>query len=370
MNFFISLINNLFFKKVFALIIFIFAIYLLKDFFLIILLTFLFSYLFLNLGGFIHFFFKDRMINMKKDSYFNKILFSLTSFNSIVTILYIFFLSGLFFWLYYGTPIIIEELTSFFKSLPNAVIQLKLEIIKLESLLGYDIWIKDSLEHLLDKNSLQEYILPALENAKNIGWILLKLMLSLIFSFIFILDRIKLEKYLLKINNSAFDFFYKEYSYILNLIKNAFWMIFKAQALIALVNALLTATGLFLISVFFWELFPFIITLAIIVFICWLIPVLGTFISSIPILIVAYSFAGLPAIIAIALMITFIHMIESYYLNPKIVSKYIETPLFLTLMLLLIWEHLFWIIGFLITVPIYYIIIEFIKDFSKTREIK
>lgn len=367
MNFIITLINNIYIKKIFALVLFIFAVYLLKDFFLIILLTFLFSYLFLNLGDYIHTFFKNKMIDLKKDSFFNKLLFYLTSFNSIITILYLIFLGGLLFWFYYGIPVIIEELTSFFKSLPTAINQLQLEIIKVESLLGYDIGLKDSLTHLLDKNSLQEYILPALENAKNIGWFILKLILSLIFSFIFIIDRIKLKKYLFKINNSAFDFFYKEYAYILNLIKNAFWMIFKAQALIALTNAFLTAFWLFVLSVFFWKLFPFIITLTIIVFVCGLIPVLGTFLSSIPIFIVAYSYAGIPAILAILLIITLIHTIEAYYLNPKIVSKYIETPLFLTLMLLLIWEHLFWVIWFLITIPIYYIIIEFIKDFSKLR---
>jgi len=64
-------------------------------------------------------------------------------------------------------------------------------------------------------------------------------------------------------------------------------------------------------------------------------------------------------------MITFIHAVEAYYLNPKIVSAYMELPVFLTFLVLLISEHLFGFIGLLIGVPLFYILVDVLKDFDQ-----
>jgi predicted PurR-regulated permease PerM len=87
--------------------------------------------------------------------------------------------------------------------------------------------------------------------------------------------------------------------------------------------------------------FPFIYTLAIIVFICSFIPVMGTFISSIPILIIGYTtFQHIGIIFEIIFLIAFIHAVEAYYLNPKIVSSFIQLPISLTFLVLILSEHL------------------------------
>lgn len=70
-------------------------------------------------------------------------------------------------------------------------------------------------------------------------------------------------------------------------------------------------------------------------------------------------------IIAILGMIAFIHVVEAYYLNPKIVSSYMELPVFVTFLVLLFSEHLFGFVGLLIGVPIFYIFIDVLKDFDK-----
>lgn len=63
----------------------------------------------------------------------------------------------------------------------------------------------------------------------------------------------------------------------------------EAQMFIALINAVLTALGLIGISlVHGGSSFPYIFTLSSIVFVFGFIPVLGMFISGIPIIIVGY----------------------------------------------------------------------------------
>ena len=61
-------------------------------------------------------------------------------------------------------------------------------------------------------------------------------------------------------------------------------------------------------------------------------------------------------------MIALVHVVEAYYLNPKIVSSYVHFPTFITLIILLISEHIFGLIGLLIGIPLFSIILSLIED--------
>jgi predicted PurR-regulated permease PerM len=88
-----------------------------------------------------------------------------------------------------------------------------------------------------------------------------------------------------------FAFFYREYAIIASKIGNGFGAILRAQSLIAIVNAILTSLGLLTISLIHGGVvFPFIFTLSLIVLVFGFIPVFGTFISGVPILIIAYGY--------------------------------------------------------------------------------
>lgn len=128
-------------------------------------------------------------------------------------------------------------------------------------------------------------------------------------------------------------------------------------------NAILTTIGLLVISfIHGGNSFPFIATLGIVVFIFGFIPVLGFFISSVPILIIGFNYGGMNVIAAIIIMIAIVHAVEAYYLNPKIVSSYMEFPVFITFLVLLLSEHFFGFIGLLVGVPMFYIAVDTIKD--------
>ena len=82
-------------------------------------------------------------------------------------------------------------------------------------------------------------------------------------------------------------------------------------------------------------------TLSLIVFILGFIPIFGTLISSVPIILIGYGYAGIDTVIGVVIMIAIIHAIEAYILNPKIVSSYVHFPVFITFLILIISEHLF-----------------------------
>jgi predicted PurR-regulated permease PerM len=80
------------------------------------------------------------------------------------------------------------------------------------------------------------------------------------------------------------------------------------------------------------------------VFIFGFVPVFGTFISSIPIIIIGYGLGGWGVMIACIIMVLIVHTVEAYYLNPKIVSAYVHFPVFITFVILLLAEHFFGLI--------------------------
>ena len=87
-------------------------------------------------------------------------------------------------------------------------------------------------------------------------------------------------------------------------------------------------------------------------FFCGLIPVLGVFISSVPIFLLSFNKGGFPLSAAALVMIIIIHSIEAYILNPRIFSAIFKINPVLTLIILYIGHRLFGVWGVLLGVPI------------------
>jgi len=76
------------------------------------------------------------------------------------------------------------------------------------------------------------------------------------------------------------------------------------------------------------------------------------FLSSVPIVIIGYTYfphaVAFKVVLEIIAMIVIIHTIEAYYLNPRIVSSYASFPMSLTLLMLLLGENLFGMVGLIV----------------------
>jgi len=89
-----------------------------------------------------------------------------------------------------------------------------------------------------------------------------------------------------------------------------------------------------------------------IVFMCGLIPVLGMIISSVPIVLMAVNTGGMELGFWAIVMIIGIHMIETYILNPRIVSSIMRINPVMTLIILYIAHSVIGLWGMLLGVPI------------------
>ena len=118
----------------------------------------------------------------------------------------------------------------------------------------------------------------------------------------------------------------------------------RGQLIICLVNGVLTFAGLLLFRV------PFAYGLALLAALLAFIPIFGTFVSSVPIVIAGLS-QGFHVGFALFLWILGVHAIEAYVLNPKVMGGASHIHPLLILLALLAGEHDFGILGALFAVP-------------------
>ncbi len=356
------LLNKVLLQKIFAYILLILVIFLLKDFTLVLFLTFLFSYLFFNFWSFLKGKFDDFIAKILRNKNQIKFFKKFISLYAIIIFLYLFFVWTIFFALFDLLPKLTHELKELPKLVPALKEPISMIISKLEEIKNINSEIGWSINEIFSKQNM-DIALQVLDKIKTFWTIFVKILISLILSYIFIVDRDELQKYLKQIKNSNFWFLYDEYKNIFQKITKTFWLVFKAQSMIALVNWVLTTVWLLIVWFIFWQTFPFLYTIAIIVFICWFIPVLGTFISSIPILIIWYTtYQDISIIFAVVSLITFVHAVEAYYLNPKIVASYTKLPLSLTFLILILSEHFMWFAWLVIWISSFYLLLEILKD--------
>lgn len=367
---------NLIFSKSFAykfIAYFLFVLFLIifKNFIWIIILTFIFWYLFYSISKY----FKTK-IDYAFDKLFknkpNHILKKIFSLDFIIVIVYFLFIWIIGLIISRMIPKLIFELTHLPKTFPfiaeyvNDILEKLREISKFNSELWNTIW------EIINSNDFWIFK-EVYERLRVFSIIFFKVMLSLFLSFIFLLDREKMWKYLWNIKKSNFSFLYIEYKIIFDKVIKSFWVIIKAQATIAFVNTILTTLWLILIWYLngSWWHYPYLLTLSLIVFFAWFIPVLWTFISSVPILLVWYTAFGevwIRFFIEVVALISIIHFIEAYFLNPKIVSKILSLPISMTFVILIFSEELFWMAWLLLWISLFYFVLGLLSDIDKSIE--
>lgn len=171
-------------------------------------------------------------------------------------------------------------------------------------------------------------------------------LLGILFSFFILFDLPNLSRKTLSLRQTRFRDVYDETAESVAQFALVVGSAFQAQVLIAVVNTGLTAAGLWLLDV------QPVALLSIIVFFAGLIPVLGTFISSVPILMLAFNAGGVLLVFKAAAMIAVVHAVEAYGLNPRIFSAVFRINPVLTLIILYIGYSLFGLWGVVLGVPV------------------
>ncbi len=202
-----------------------------------------------------------------------------------------------------------------------------------------------------DKEDPRQAVLGLLGSMRHIGVNIMStasaFLLSLLFSFLIILDLPKLGESVRGLRHTRLRFIYEEMSGSIHSFGLVLGQAFEAQFMIAAVNTALTACGLY-----FLGLGPHAAFLSVIAFLFSFVPVAGVFISSVPICLIALQVAGLQVMLAAIGLIAVIHLIEAYLLNPQIYGNRLRINPVIVLIILTIGGKLFHFWGLILGVPI------------------
>jgi predicted PurR-regulated permease PerM len=173
------------------------------------------------------------------------------------------------------------------------------------------------------------------------------------------IDRLRIEDFAISMVPPEY---HNSYDSIATSISNGLAGVVRGQVMICLTNGVLTLIGLLILGV----RFPFLLgTLAAIFS---LIPIFGSIISTIPIVLIALTQSLTLAILAL-LWIIGIHLLEANFLNPKIMGDAAKIHPVIVVFVLIVGEHTAGLMGALFAVPIASVIVTFFK-FIHNRALK
>ncbi|MDR1292486.1 MAG: AI-2E family transporter [Clostridiales Family XIII bacterium] len=241
------------------------------------------------------------------------------------------------------------------------------------TLMGFDI---NSIEKSLDPQvakviedlNIYQYINTAIEKLGSalldllggFGSGLLNFGISIIISFLFLIERDNIGRFSAKASESRIGFIYDYFIRFGGNFCRTFGKVMKVQVTIALVNGILSTIMLHFFGM------PNVLGLGVIIFCLGLIPVAGVVISVIPLSIIAINTGGLVMVLKILIMIVVLHAIEAYVLNPKLMASRTALPVSFVFVILIVAERYLHFWGLLIGVPLFiFIMTVFHVDYEE-----
>lgn len=189
----------------------------------------------------------------------------------------------------------------------------------------------------------------------NIGRVGFNIIIALILSIFLLLEKQVVSEFTSKFKQSKIGWFFEEVEFFGRKFVSSFGKVIEVQIVIATINGILSAIGLSIIG------FPHLLGFGVMVMLLGLIPVAGVIISLVPLSIVAFNNGGLIQVVYVLVMIALLHAFEAYILNPKLMSSKTKLPIFFTLSILLVSEHLGGVLGLVIGIPVFMFILDIIE---------
>ncbi len=319
-------------RRLLILLAFAIVVYLLRGMANMFLLTFIFAYLGYTASSF--FFSKAKIVN-------SKIL------KGIIILVYLTIIALAVYILYKYIPIIIIELQSIIDQATNFLNgtydnETLNYIISLSKDFKISTYIGDNVETLF-------------KSITNIGKWGFDIFVAIILSLFFILEKGRIVKFTSGFKNSKVTVVYDELAFFGHKFLQSFGKVMQTQITIAFINCVLSMIILSILK------FPQIFGLGFMIFVLGLVPVAGVVVSLIPLSIIAFNIGGFRMIIYILILIAVLHALESYVLNPKLMSQKTKLPVFYTFIVLIVSEHILGIWGLIIGIPIFIFILDVLE---------
>ncbi|PLT45168.1 hypothetical protein B8V81_3599 [Paenibacillus pasadenensis] len=272
----------------------------------------------------------------------------------VAVLLYVLLLSGLA----WGISNYVPQLVTQGRDMINTIIRF------LNSTEGNDIAKRLSEE--LEKIDYKTYVDQAFLYLGKIGKILELVLIVILLSFFFLLQKAKIHAFTQKFQKSKIGWVYDEIAYFSERFVSSFGKVIEVQLVIALFNTVFTMLGLWIMG------YPYLFALTIMVFLLSLVPVAGVIISFVPIGIIGYQSGGISLVLWVIVMILLIHALETYFLNPRLMASKTKLPMFYTFVILVFSQHYFGIWGLIIGIPVFMFVLDILHvplgDGEKKKE--
>ena len=215
--------------------------------------------------------------------------------------------------------------------------------------------IKEKLDKIYGSIFSTEGINYIVQSISNIGKMGINIIIALILSIFFLLEKDKIIKFTSKFRQSKISGICSELEFFWEKFTSSFGKVIEVQIVIATINGLLSTIGLWIIG------FTHLLGFGMMVMLLGLIPVAGVIISLVPLSIVAFNSGGLAQVVYVLILIALLHAFEAYILNPKLMSSKTKLPIFYTLSILIISEHIAGILGLIVGIPVFMFILDIIE---------
>ncbi|MCM3115223.1 AI-2E family transporter [Neobacillus sp. MER 74] len=331
-----KLLQSTGFKRISIFVLIAILIYAMKSMINLILLTFIFTFL------------MDRLVYFIEGKIpINRKLIVVISYASIVGLLSY----GLVMYL----PMIAGEITALIKQL-TAFYTAKHDNLVLN-------YIVSRMEEIKISSYLEQGVTFVFKYFTDISKIGLQILLALLMSLFFLLEKPRLIEFTKKFRTSKVASIYTEVEFFARKFVGTFGKVIEAQLIIAVVNCILTTISLWILD------FPQLGGLSIMIFVLGLIPVAGVIISLIPLTIIAYSIGGMATVLYVGIAIMIIHGIEAYILNPNLMSSKTNLPVFYTFLVLIFSEHFFGVWGLIVGIPVFVFLLD-VLEVTESKKVK
>lgn len=238
-------------------------------------------------------------------------------------------------------PTVVNEVTQLIKQLSNFDFTFE----KTDNqLINYVI---DAINKLDVASYFKQGVDLLYKSITNIGKWGLQIFLALLLSLFFLLEKKRIVLFTNKFKTSKIGFIYNELEYFGSRFLSSFGKVIEVQFLIAAINCVLSVIILWILG------FPQLIALGLMIFLLGLIPVAGVIISLVPLSIIGYSIGGFTMILYVMIAVAVIHALESYVLNPKLMSNKTHLPVFYTFVVLILGEHYYGVWGLILGIPLF-----------------
>lgn len=189
-------------------------------------------------------------------------------------------------------------------------------------------------------------------------------LLAVLLSFLIVLDFDKIRQEMSAWQESPVGRFFHEASRSVVNFSEVVGTAFQCQLMVAALNTVITCVGLVILDI------QPVLLLTTIVFLFGLIPVLGVWISSAPIVLIAFNdFGWERAVLAVGL-ITIVHLLEAYVFNPRIYAARFHLNPVVVLIILLVGHKLFGVWGMLLGIPVTYYVLNIAQVPALPRKIR